>query len=53
MSYSSAIYSQVQEQCTLPARIDSQGLVGTAPCGSPILLFTSLDWTQGEINTPL
>lgn len=53
MSCSSAIYFQVREQCTLPARIDSQGPVGMAPCVSPILLFTSLDWTQGEINTPL
>ncbi len=53
MSCSSAIYFQVKEQCTLPARIDSQGLIGMAPCVGPILLFTSLDWTQGEINTPL
>lgn len=51
--YSSVIYFQVKEQCTLPARIDSQGLVGMAPCVRHILLFTSLAWTQGEINTAL
>lgn len=50
---SSVIYFQVKEQCTVPARIDSQGLVGTAPCVRHILLFTSLAWTQGEINTAL
>lgn len=33
--------------------IDSQGLVGMAAYVSPILLFTSLDSTQGEINTAL
>lgn len=53
MSYSSAIYFQVKEQCTLPSRIDSQELAGMALYVSPILLFTSLDWTQGEINTAL
>lgn len=48
ISYSSAICFQVKEQCFLPLCTDSQGLVGIAPCGGPVLLFTSLNWTQGE-----